>query len=102
MRTASGLGRWRRPLGFAVLVATLATTSAHADGLSYRAPPSLGRQAYDLAVLRPLGFVQTVVGVSFFAAFYPISLLTGSSNDVVRICITGPVEQTFRRPLGEL
>ena len=60
-----------------------------------------GRKIYDGAVLRPLGFVRVVVGVVAFPVFYLGSLVTGGSDTVTKVCITDPVDQTFRSPLGE-
>jgi len=76
--------------------------TAEWDGLPWeRLDAGAPRIVFDVAVLRPLGLVQSVVGVAAFAIFYPVSLLTGGSDDVLRACITGPFDQTFRRPLGE-
>jgi hypothetical protein len=65
-------------------------------------PMRVARSAWDLVVLRPLGLVQTLVSLPFLVVAYPISLVTGGSEDVVEICWTQPVDQTFRRPLGDL
>ena len=57
---------------------------------------------FDALILRPLGLVQTVVSASIFLVAYPVSLVTGGSEDVIEICIEQPVAQTFRKPLGDL
>jgi len=67
-----------------------------------RARPTVGQKIFDATVLRPLSFIQTVVGVAFFIPAYPVSLVTGGSDHVVEFCVTDPVDRTFRRPLGEL
>ncbi len=64
--------------------------------------PDSGRRAYDLFALRPLGLVQVVVGAAVFVPAYPVSVLVDAEDEVRDICITGPVDQTFRRPLGRL
>jgi len=66
------------------------------------AAPGVGRVLWDLAVLRPLGLVQVVVGAVLFVPAYPAALLFGAGDDAIEICIEGPVDQTFRRPLGRL
>jgi hypothetical protein len=33
---------------------------------------------------------------------WPVTLVTGGGDFVREVCITLPVERTFRRPLGEL
>jgi len=64
--------------------------------------PGIARSAYDLVVLRPLSFVQVVVGAVLFVPSYPVALLVDGDEDVWRACIADPVERTFRRPLGRL
>ena len=107
--------RRSRLLGFAALLAlglVCGPTSARAAEISYdlsadvseRAgqAPDGGRKAYDLLVLRPLGFVQVVVSALVFVPAYPVALLVSAEDEVRDICITRPVDQTFRRPLGRL
>jgi hypothetical protein len=65
-------------------------------------PPGVARSAYDLVVLRPLGFLQVVVGAAVALPAYPVSLLFDGEDDVWRACVAEPVERTFRRPLGSL
>jgi hypothetical protein len=65
-------------------------------------PPGIARSAYDLAVLRPLSFLQVVVSAAVFVPSYPVALLVGGEEDVWRACVAEPVERTFRRPLGRL
>ncbi len=60
------------------------------------------RKVFDLTLLRPLGFVQTVVSGAFLLVGMPIAAATGTTDQLVEICWTQPVDQTFRRPLGEL
>ena len=55
----------------------------------------------DLMVIRPLYFVRLAVGLPFFA-FYPLTLASGWSEDVVMLLWTEPFEATFARPLGAL
>jgi hypothetical protein len=81
----------------------LLATAAPARAVSTsEALEASARAAFDLAILRPLGLVQTLVGAAAFVPFYPISLLTGGSEHVMHVCIENPIERTFRRPLGEL
>jgi hypothetical protein len=65
-------------------------------------PPGVARSAYDAVVLRPLGFLQVVVGAVVLMPSYPVALLMDGEDDVWRACIAKPVERTFRRPLGRL
>jgi len=65
-------------------------------------PPGIARSTYDLVALRPLGFVQVVLGAAVLVPAYPVSLLVDGDEDVWRTCVADPVERTFRRPLGRL
>jgi hypothetical protein len=93
-----------------LLLLTGVVTGAHArqeaDDQSYheqeRTTEDVGRQAFDAAILRPLGFVQTVASAVMLVVFYPAALATNTVDELTDICITQPVDQTFERPLGEL
>lgn len=115
-RARSGIiGRLSAALGFVLLVwlepAVRADGSAPSDRETApytpgdmpagQPTPSRGQKVYDAMILRPFGFVQTVVSAAVFVVFYPASVRTGTTDDLTEMCITGPVEQTFRRPLGE-
>lgn len=104
--------RKARSLGFAAIVLaltalTVPVASARAESTS-SSKPSVVRKAYDALVLRPFGAAQTLVGVAVWVPFYPVAALADStvSTDargfVTEACITDPVNQTFRKPLGEL
>jgi hypothetical protein len=57
-------------------------------------------KAIDLVLVRPLYVARLVVGLPFFV-FYPFTLGSGYSEDVVALLWTEPYEATFHRPLGE-
>ena len=77
--------------------------SSSADDLERIAPPpGIALSAYDLVLLRPLGFLQVVVGAAVALPAYPVALLFDGDEDVWRACVAEPVERTFRRPLGRL
>jgi hypothetical protein len=61
--------------------------------------PNIER-AFDLVLVRPLYVARLAVGLPFFV-FYPFTLGSGYSEDVVDLLWTEPYEATFRRPLGE-
>ncbi len=54
----------------------------------------------DVVTIRPLYFARLVVGLPFFV-FYPLTLGSGWSEDVVTLLWTEPFDETFRRPLGQ-
>ena len=64
--------------------------------------PHLGRQIYDAVLLRPLGLIQLAIGAALLVPLYPVSLLADRSDDLLRACVSDPVERTFRTPLGRL
>ena len=95
--------RSRRIVPALLLCAVLAAAPAAGSDPVGRADSwQRGREIHDVAVLRPLGFVQTLVSAAAFAVFYPISLLTGGSDDVVEICIEQPIAQTFEQPIADV
>ena len=65
--------------------------------------PGVGSKIFDCAVLRPFGFVSTIVGGAFFV---PAAVLASASGaEGVQAAwehfVITPVEDTFKRPLGE-
>ena len=78
------------------MVLAVLAAPAHAEAGRLRAANQFGRTAFDALILRPLGLVQTLVSATFFLVAYPVSLLTGGSDDVIEICIEQPIAQTFR------
>jgi hypothetical protein len=64
---------------------------------------SAGAAAFDVLVLRPLGFVVIPVGV---AAFIPAAITTApngldSVQTALEFFVTNPTNYVFKRPLGE-
>jgi hypothetical protein len=67
------------------------------------APTSRGVAAFDVLVLRPLGFAALPVGV---ALFIPAALTTApngveSVQTALEFFVTNPANYVFKRPLGE-
>lgn len=54
----------------------------------------------DVSVLRPVGFVTTLVGVVLFVATLPIAIPTLSVEKSFDILVTRPAAYTFARELG--
>ena len=57
-------------------------------------------KAFDLVLVRPLYVARWLAGLPFFV-FYPFTLASDYSEDVVALLWTEPFEATFYRPLGE-
>jgi len=65
--------------------------------------PSVGSKIFDCAVLRPFGFVTTVIGGAFFV---PAAVLASASGaEGVQAAwehfVLTPVDNTFKRRLGD-
>jgi hypothetical protein len=66
--------------------------------------PSVGSKIFDCAVLRPFGFVRTIVGGALFVPAVVLAAPGGADNiqTAWEHFVAAPVEDTFKRPLGEL
>jgi hypothetical protein len=65
--------------------------------------PGVGSKIFDCAVLRPFGFVATIVGGAFFVPAAVLASASGAEGIQAaweHFVIT-PVENTFQRPLGD-
>jgi hypothetical protein len=98
---ASRAGRWRRLAAGIALLAILAPAPALAERGDFLQAPAV-RKTWDLVALRPFDLIQLGVSAGFFVLAWPVTLVTGGGDFVREVCITLPVERTFRRPLGEL
>jgi hypothetical protein len=76
----------------------VAETAAAASG-----GPSVGSKIFDCAVLRPFGFVATIIGGAFFVPAAVLSAPSGADNIQAawEHFVVTQVENTFKRPLGE-
>jgi len=61
-----------------------------------------GQIGWDLVILRPLGVVLTAISLVGAAVAYPVALPFGGEDHVTDYLVKDPIDQTFRRPLGEL
>ncbi len=73
----------------------LANAPAFADE-----PLRPGAVIYDALIERPIGLVETVVGLGVATVAYPVGLASHNSEAVVDRCIADPARYTFARPLG--
>lgn len=55
----------------------------------------------DFFLLRPAGFLATVVGSTFFVASFPLNYVTGNTKPAYEKLIISPVNYTFLRTLGD-
>ncbi len=56
---------------------------------------------YDVAIERPIGLAETLIGVAVAGAAYPIAMGAGKTSLVVERCINAPGRYTFTRGLGD-
>jgi hypothetical protein len=68
-----------------------------------RTGPSVGSKIYDCLVLRPFGFVATLIGGALFVPAALLSLPGGADSvDIAWQTFVGSqVKDTFKRPLGD-
>ena len=96
-----------------------AEKAAETETAAASSGPSVGSKIFDCAVLRPFGFVATIIGGAFFvpaavlASGIPLvpATVLFEHRDRVRIAegieaawehfVVTPAENTFTRPLGE-
>ena len=90
------------PRHFAIAAALGWALAGSAPAYAESSAEAAGRAAFDLVLLRPLGLVQTVVSGAMFVPTLPIAAALGRTDELVEICWSQPVAQTFRRPLGDL
>jgi hypothetical protein len=89
-----------------LIACLLVPTSARADELPAAEPegPGAGAIAFDLLVLRPLGFAVLPVSC---AAFLPVALLSAPGGldrleELYQQLVKDPAAYVFQRPLGEI
>jgi len=103
----------RRARSAALLVALLLLAAAPVRGEEPGAEASAGNAqqmteeqvlaiAFDVLLLRPMGFLQTMIGVAVTPIAWLLAIPGGLENDVIELLVTSPAEHTFLRPLGEL
>ena len=63
--------------------------------------PSAEAMAVDVAIVRPISLVATVLGTGIFIVSLPFSILGGNVDEAGRNLVLKPAKATFIRPLGE-
>ena len=102
-RAATRRGLWSRGrlsrlwLCLPLVLSLAGTTALAAGGES----PGVAEILYDAAIDRPLGLVETVVGVGIATVAYPLALGSDRSELVLERCVTSPARYTFTRSLGD-
>jgi hypothetical protein len=66
------------------------------------AEPSAEVMMIDMAFMRPLGLVSTVVGAVAFVVSLPITIPAKQVNQAARTLVVTPAEFTFTRHLGDV
>ena len=98
MRTIPAWG-WRRVAAL-VLVFVLCAAPAAAQEAGEGGGPSTGAIVFDIMVLRPLGALQTLVGLALFAVAGPLSMPSGSADEAWDVFVSIPYDEAFTRRLG--
>ena len=94
-RSANG----RRLVSVLLLLSLLAAPAAAQDD-EEAAGPTTFEVVFDVAVLRTLSFVQTVVGVGMFAVAGPLSWPSGGWDEAWDVFVQVPWDETVNRKLG--
>ena len=90
---------WALSAMLAVSLLSAAPASA-ADNSNRRDTPSAFAMAVDATMVRPLGFVSTVLGTALFVVTLPFSAIGGNVNEAGEALVAAPARMTFVRPLG--
>ena len=61
-----------------------------------------GAMAFDLIIMRPVGFAASILGTAIFIVSIPFSALGGNGEAAAEKLIKEPLFFTFQRPLGQL
>ena len=56
----------------------------------------------DVAVVRPVCFVATAIGSTFFVLSLPIAAMSHSTKKAAHVLVVNPARATFTRPLGDM
>ena len=88
----------KKIMSFLIIVITIFAFSS----VSLAATPSAGAVVSDVLVLRPLGFVGTILGSAAFVVSLPVTLATHKVDRTEKILVQEPYEYTFERPLGHM
>ncbi|MHC1727718.1 MAG: hypothetical protein AB9866_17235 [Syntrophobacteraceae bacterium] len=104
----------KRTIVMLSVFAMLAATAIPAFAEKERLPPDpslsgnfmeqyMGEQIiFDVFVLRPIGFVASMVGLGASVGAYPFACATDSADRVDRELVQKPWAWTFNRPVGDI
>jgi hypothetical protein len=56
----------------------------------------------DIFLLRPAGFIGTILGTAGFVITLPVTLPTKKTDSASKMLIITPFDYTFNRPLGKI
>ena len=85
----------------AALVCIPLGSSALAEEYFESKEPSGGEMIYDAVVIRPIGFVATLVGTVMYIVSAPFSSSGDNHENAQKKLMDEPARFTFQRPLGE-
>lgn len=96
-----------RPMVLIVLGIFLTGSFAAAEHTGVRtktrtADPLAEVMMIDMAFMRPLGLVSTIVGAVTFVVSLPITIPAKQVDQAARVLVVNPAEFTFTRHLGDV
>lgn len=87
----------------AAVILLLSTTLVHAqETTAVVQDGSAGAILADAFMLRPAGFIGTVIGTAAFVVSLPFSALSRTVDNTAKKLVVEPAQFTFTRPLGQL
>jgi len=99
--------RFRGTVVIIALVLLLASPAAALEGPEEEREPwhvtaaNYSANAFDVVLLRPLGFAATVGGFACFTVALPFSAIAQDIGTSWDIFVLGPADYTFTRPIGD-
>ena len=84
-----------------VILCALALALAGITPASSQTEGGGGAMIADVVIARPLGFVATVLGTTFFVVSLPFSAASGNVGKAADALVKRPAKATFTRPLGD-
>ncbi len=85
-----------------LLILSFNSLAFAADQRGTSSKPSVGAVVADILVLRPLGFVGTVLGGAAFMVSLPVTLPSHKVDSTAKVLVEQPFNYTFERPFGQM
>lgn len=88
-------------LAFALVTGPFVLSASAQPTLDNEPGFNAGSITFDLLIMRPVGFLSTVIGTALFVVSLPFTAAHGSTETVYEELVENNVNHTFKRPLGK-